>query len=206
MAVNRKLNMLAIKAKDGCVESLWEIRYFFLNYIHDLSDKNWWTIGNEERFEANCFTRIDEAVRKYEPNRGNFYSQVIWRINGLLRQTQKRYYQRPVVVSLQYKINNEEDSPEIGELVVDSLAAVEDQVIRKDNVRRKIALLAKGDLRRTIILKEWASGETSDTNIARLLAQHCKGRTSSHHRFITRFRHKCREALVKNIQPIKRCG
>lgn len=74
----------------------------------------------------------------------------------------------------------------------DVLADVEGAILLKE----KTALLAQGDLRKEMILKNWSRGCTNNTEIAMLLAQHFGGNIEGYRKYIQRFRLKCQRELA----------
>ncbi|MGD6975981.1 hypothetical protein ACQKKC_01595 [Bacillus altitudinis] len=74
----------------------------------------------------------------------------------------------------------------------DVLADVEGAILLKE----KTALLAQGDLRKEMILKNWSRGCTNNTEIAMLLAQHFGGNIEGNRKYIQRFRLKCQRELA----------
>ncbi|MFN2748059.1 hypothetical protein ACINLE_06940 [Bacillus sp. z60-18] len=73
---------------------------------------------------------------------------------------------------------------------------VSENVVGKVLLKEKVALLAQGDPRRTLILDTWIRGCTNDTDISTLLAQRFGGNARSHCRFIQRFRAHCQSQLT----------
>lgn len=187
---NRQLNNLAIKAKCGCEDSLWEIKGVFIRKIHEMSSHNWHSISNEEKFEESCFTKIERAVRTFDPRKGNFYTLVMIKLNSLLRKSRKRYSKKPQVVSLSDKVDGTDI--EIGSMLIDESAFIDYELM----VNEKIALISKGDPRKEMILKLWASGVNKTKYIAGVIAKNQGGNISSHETYIHRFRARCRKALA----------
>lgn len=187
---NRQLNNLALKAKYGCEESLWELKGVFLSKIHDLSNRNWHSIRNEESFEESCFTQIDRAVSAFNPKRGNFYTSVMIRLRCLLMKSRRRFSEKPQVLSLSDKIGSTDIELELA--VIDESTVIDDRLM----VNEKIALLAKGDPRKEMILKLWASGVNKTKYIAGVLAKNQGGNIPSHETYVHRFRARCRKALA----------
>ncbi|MED1212051.1 hypothetical protein P4U34_30745, partial [Bacillus paranthracis] len=79
------------------------------------------------------------------------------------------------------------------QIIDDSASAIIDEKLM---VTEKIALLAKGDPRKEMILKLWACGINETKHIARVLAKNCGGNISSHRIYTHRFRARCRKALA----------
>ncbi|MEV2911311.1 hypothetical protein ABNF65_22555 [Paenibacillus larvae] len=183
-----KLNSLALKAKLGCEKSLWKIKAELIGEIHKMSNYNWHSIRNEAKFEESCFTRIDSAVRAFDPKKGNFYNLAMFKINSCLKESRKRFSETPVVISLSEK----RSEVELESTVVDESAIIDDRLM----VNEKIALIAKGDPRKEMILKLWASGVNETKYIARVIAKNQGGKISSHLSYVHRFRARCRRALA----------
>lgn len=183
-----KLNALALKAKLGCKKSLWEIKAELIDEIHKMSNHNWHSIRNEAKFEESCFTRIDSAVRAFDPRKGNFYNLAMFKINSCLKESRKRFSEAPVVISLSEKPSE----IELESTIIDDSAVIDDRLM----VNEKIALLAKGDPRKEMILKLWASGVNKTKYIAGVIAKNQGGNISSNETYIHRFRARCRRALA----------
>ncbi|MEV2914935.1 hypothetical protein ABNB74_16810 [Paenibacillus larvae] len=183
-----KLNTLALKAKLGCEESLWKIKAELIGEIHKMSNHNWHSIRNEAKFEESCFTRIDSAVRAFDPRKGNFYNLAMFKINSCLKESRKRFSETPVVISLSEK----RSEIELESTVIDDSAVIDDGLM----VNEKIALLAEGDPRKEMILKLWASGIDETKYIARVIAKNCGGKISSNRTYTHRFRARCRKTLA----------
>lgn len=192
MPRSKQLNNLALKAKFGCKASLWEFRSVFIDKIHEMSNKNWYRIHSEERFEESCFSRIDYVVRTFSPEKGDVYKLVMWNLRELLKQHRKRFSARPKVLSMSNTVG--ESGAELGTQIIDDSASaiIDDKLM----VNEKIALIAKGDPRKEMILKLWACGIDETKHIARVLAKNCGGNISSHRIYTHRFRARCRKALA----------
>lgn len=189
------LSKLAQDAKAGCTHSLWEIRRRFIPMVVGLSEKYWYRIRDQGSFEESCYVRIDEAIRKFDPNKGSFEWQVTFRIKNLLYQHMSRFKKiRPSTVYINEDYGEEKS---IALDIPDGLAAVEDIVISNE-LKKKVALLAEGDSRKIFVLKAWTLGYTNDSEIASLLAQRFGGKADSYRKYIARFRTTCRQALISD--------
>lgn len=195
MEVKQKLNNLAEEARRGCGKSIWEIRGYFLPVIHRLSEKHWHLLRSQDSFESSCFQRIDEAVRKFDSQKGSFERLVLHQFRNLLKQQIFRYYaRRRLTVSINDRYSNDEGDRSLELDITDGLAAVDDKFLAKE----KVALLAEGDLRKLVVLRAWLQGITSDSEIALFLAEQFGGKTDSHRKYVIRFRTVCRQLLVSS--------
>jgi hypothetical protein len=195
---NEQLNILAIQSKNGCLKSLWEIRGYFWQIVHKMSDDNWLRIDNQERFEHSSYKRIEEAIKNYDLKKGSFAWQVMFRLRNLLHQHVKRSKLRKNVTYLQDHqgytdegVKNEDYSL----ILQDTLASVDAEYL----VNEKVALLAEGDPRKLAILKEWTDGGFNDSETAALLEQRFGGNSESHRKYVIRFRIKCQKTLADVI-------
>lgn len=185
-----QLNSLALAAQSGDTNALWAIRARFSFEIERMLKLNWWKFDNEERFWNNCDTRIEEAIRKFDPKKGTLHFQVMWRVHGLLKQHIKRGKKQDVVF-LHWR---GDEVGSVGEAieVEDDLAVIDDSYL----VNEKIAFLAEGDSRKEMILKSWSDGFYNESELATLLTQRFGGNTESQRKFIRRFKKTCRKRLL----------
>lgn len=191
-----KLNSLAVRCKEGCEESWMQIVGHFIPMIHRLSDANWFRLDSQERFEKGCIQRIREAVRKYDPERGNFAWQATFRLRNLLYQNIKRSRTAGRFIYFDDVISNtDSQEKDVVYEVVDDLAIVDDSYL----VNEKIALLAEGDHRKMAILNAWINGYFNDSDTASFLAERFGGNSESHRKFIQRFRIRCQTLLARAV-------
>lgn len=190
-----KLNSLAIKARSGDADSLWQIKSMFLGFIHALSEENRNRLPSQAEFEEECFSIIDETVRYYNEAQGNFSQLLVRSIKRRLGRSKERWREktRRVEIVPIRQSSFEEDEVFSQADVKDDLAVVDASRII---VKEKIAFLAEGDPLKVAILNAWVSGELNNSAISVLLAQNFGGKAESHRRQITRFRSQCQKALA----------
>jgi hypothetical protein len=186
-----KLNMLAINSQNGCVKSLWQIKTIFWPMIAKMSEEIWFLVNNQISFEECCEKHLEDAVKRFDPQKGSF--EVLVRMK--FYQAKMRYLKRGRFrrrFDSYDEIKEKEDSPIRN--FVDALAGVEEKVLFNE----KIALLAEGDQRRLLVLTAWKHGY-NDSEAASLLAQRYGGKTETHRTYIKRLRTRCQKALSKAI-------
>ncbi|MCY7630356.1 hypothetical protein MH206_15095 [Bacillus altitudinis] len=149
-------------------------------YIHHESERIAGSVPDQTSFEQRTLLSVGYWLDRYREN-GRDKRALIQRIIKresitYLKQTRKR-----VVIAI-------DDSWE----PQDVLADVEGAILLKE----KTALLAQGDLRKEMILKNWSRGCTNNTEIAMLLAQHFGGNIEGNRKYIQRFRLKCQRELA----------
>lgn len=189
----KQLNNLVAKAKAGDEDAYWLIVCEFYELILKLSESNRNRVRAQEAFEDQCFKRVRDAIRTYDPTRGSFRKHVEAKIYERLWVYVKRNSERTqkmTVVSLTTDEGIEID-PE------DKLALVDNAVNVYAN--EKIALLAKGDPRNLAILKSWTYYDNSDSSTADSLARDFGGKAESQRKYITRFKSHCRTTLASVV-------
>jgi hypothetical protein len=198
MMNDSQLNTLALQAKEGCKSSKEALLRWFIPKVTNISREIWYLINDECAFENDCYGRFDTAIKRFNPNQGNF-SYLVYLS---LRQCRNKYVTDPKRKSQRSKLSYlEELAPkdDSGAARVnepeDVLADVEGSVLDKYSIKEKIALLAKGDPKKVTILKAWVNGYDNDSEIAQLLAQLYGGKSESHRQTIKRFRTSCKAAL-----------
>ncbi|MCY7572461.1 MULTISPECIES: hypothetical protein [Bacillus] len=149
-------------------------------YILHESDRIAGIVPDQTSFEQRTLLSIGYWLDRYREN-GRDKRALIQRIIKresikYMKETRKR-----VVIAI-------DDSWE----PQDVLADVEGAILLKE----KTALLAQGDLRKEMILKNWSRGCTNITEIAMLLAQQLGGNIEAHRKFIRRFRLYCQRVLA----------
>ncbi|MEK3836499.1 hypothetical protein [Paenibacillus sp. FSL R7-0128] len=187
-----QLNSLAIEARAGSVNAMWEVKAHFQKTIHRLSESNRNMVRSQQKFEEDMFKRIEEAVRIYKPECGNFEPLVISKLYERLRRWQKRHIgvtQGAQVLSINREIEEHDYD------IKDDLAIVDAELLKNE----KITGLAAGDPRKLAILNSWLDPYFNDSSTADLLAQIYGGKSESHRKFIGRFRNACQTALADAI-------
>ncbi|NGQ95453.1 hypothetical protein G3578_09835 [Brevibacillus sp. SYP-B805] len=199
MVNSDKLNTLALMAQRGCPESELDILLRFMPVIERISKTIRHLIDDEVAFEAYCYNLIKQAIRKYDESKGNLRWQIEIRLRDARRHFIKnRSKRRKIQVSYEF-ITGRTDVDEERKRTIefeDVLADIESMVCERERLQEKIALLAKGDPKKTTILNAWLIGFDNDSELALLLAQQYGGKSESHRRTITRFRSYCQAVLA----------
>ncbi|WP_337102388.1 hypothetical protein [Paenibacillus sp. YIM B09110] len=192
---NEQLNILAVKAREGSEVSYHEILQHFLPKIYRMSQNIWHSVVNETHFEQSCLVGIQDAIKRFDPEKGAFSTQVnyrfrqaLWRSTTRLKKRRRGYE----IDSLDVSSSDVEDERSNNYEVEDNLAVIDDSIL----VHEKIALLAEDDSRKLAILNAWSNGEYNDSDTASFLAKRYGGNSESHRKFINRFRTTCQKALA----------
>ncbi|WP_149093372.1 hypothetical protein [Paenibacillus terrae] len=193
MKQNRQLNSIILAAQNGCVASMWEVKYRFSHLVHTLSEDNRNHIKCQHEFEDECFKVIEETVALFEPSKGDF-PQLLYRcLTRRLARAKERYKNRTsgFTVVLLPTIKDESDGYVEVE-IIDDLAIVDKNI----SLNERITGLAAGDPRKVTILKSWTEPDYCESDTALLLAKQFGGKSETHRKAITRFRTHCQKALV----------
>jgi len=191
-----KLNILVEEFRDGSEEALNTLCKMFLPVIQWHSEQIWHKIENQTEFECRCLLKIKKALANFDRRKGSFRSLVT---NIIMREKYdflaRRKRKISDVLSLDEHLTDHEGNKRYLE-VVDVLADVESTVIDSQSVNEKIAFLAEGDPRKEFVLRHWTNGGYNDKELSNVLANVFGGKSSSHRRFIQRFRIKCQRRLA----------
>ncbi|MDN9010027.1 hypothetical protein [Brevibacillus laterosporus] len=192
--LNNKIENVVLAAKSGCLRSREMIYKDFVPIINDYVYKNWFKVQNEATLTKRLLDRLDESIDSYQQEKGSFSQLARINLERAFRQFIKnRKFTREKLTSMNEYID--EDRNTLSEVLPDILADIESTVIDRESIKEKIALLAKGDLRKQAILLAWSDGFYNDSSLSELLAQLFGGKPESHRRAITRFRAFCQAAL-----------
>lgn len=190
-----QLNNLAVKAKSGDAQSMWEIKLQFQKMIHRLSESNRHQIINQATFEDECFRIIENTVSRYDPTKGNLSQLVVNFIKRRLGQNVTRHKAKTkgaVLICLSGPSGNNPDEEESLEACIkDDLAIVDANFLLKE----KIAGLAAGDPKKALVLNSMIEPGYRELHTANLLAQTYGKGVDTNRKFIQRFRQKCMLAL-----------
>ncbi|MEI2280741.1 hypothetical protein [Paenibacillus polysaccharolyticus] len=193
MLNKQQLNNLAVKAKNGDLVAMWEVKFHFQKMIHQLSEYNRNRL-NQADFEDECFKIIEEIVMRYEIDKGDLPQLVVNFIKRRVGRTTKRYEKKTksenyVTVSM---IQSETAEGYTEFEIQDDLAIVDKDLMYNE----RITGLAAGDSKKLAILKAWSEPGHSVTATAKELALLFGGKAESHRKSITRFRSECEKALA----------
>lgn len=191
-----KLNSLVEGYRSGDESALNSLCKMFLPIIQRYSEQIWYKIESQTEFECRCILQIKDALSRFNQNEGNLYNLVISAIHREKNQFLSRRKRKFEALPLDKPIKQKDGSETFIE-VPDVLADVENIIIEDESIKEKVALLAKGDQRRMVILKAWIDGEFNDTKLAKDLATLFPDvKESGHRRFIQRFREECKGRLA----------
>lgn len=186
-----ELIRLVSKAKGGCTESLWLVKYHFWKRVSSYLEETWYKISSEEQFERHCEKVIEEAVNEFMPDMRKSLTKLIeYKLSRAKRRFLKKFKERKYA----FDCTKRQDIYQSGFDVRDDLAVVDDGVL----VKEKIASLAGSDPRKMVVLEAWSQGFTNDSEIALFLAEQFGGKTDSHRKYIIRFRTFCQRTLSLN--------
>ncbi|MEK5498602.1 hypothetical protein [Bacillus sp. FSL M8-0077] len=156
-------------------------------YIHHESERIAGSVPDQTSFEQRTLLSVGYWLDRYMEN-GRDKRALIQRIIKRESITYLKQTKRAAALS----IEGMRDDGNVSWEPKDILADVEGAILLKE----KTALLAQGDLRKEMILKNWSRGCTNNTEIAMLLAQHFGGNIEGNRKYIQRFRLKCQRELA----------
>lgn len=192
----KKLNSLVERYREGDELALDSLCKMFLPLIQLQSELIWYEIEKQTEFECRCLLRIKRALERFDQKKGNVSSLIMNVIQREKNDFLKRRKRKLNVSSLDEPIKQKDGSETFIE-VPDVLADVENKIIEDESIKEKVALLAKGDQRKMVILKAWIDGEFNDTKLAKDLATLFPDvKESGHRRTIQRFREECKRRLA----------
>lgn len=192
----KKLNSLVERYREGDEVALDSLCKMFLPLIQLQSELIWYEIEKQTEFECRCLLRIKRALERFDPKKGNVSSLIMNVIQREKNDFLKRRKRKLNTSSLDEPIKQKDGSETFIE-VPDVLADVENKIIEDESIKEKVALLAKGDQRKMVILKAWIDGEFNDTKLAKDLATLFPDvKESGHRRTIQRFREECKRRLA----------
>ncbi|QDX93596.1 hypothetical protein EEL30_15600 [Brevibacillus laterosporus] len=192
--MGKKIERTVIAAREGCHISRDLVYREFIPIINNYAHNNWFKVQNEATLTNRLLAKLDETIKDYNVERGSFHKLVRINLERSFRLFIKsRKYCNGNLTPLHKNVD--EDGNTLADLLPDILVDIESNVIEKESVKEKIALLAKGDLRKKAILLAWSDGFYNDSALSELLTQLFGGKPDSHRRAITRFRTFCQAAL-----------
>ena len=166
--------------------------------VSEASDRVWHKLNDVTSFEYTCYRNIGIALIKMRDIKsvGGIATRIVDRAEAWYMKHRKR----DEITSIEALAGVDEEGNEAPIDIVDVLADVENEVVDKDFINKKVALLAEDDSRRLAILKAWAYDEISDVKLAKVLAgTFTKTAETGHRRFIQRFRTECQKRLAGAI-------
>lgn len=173
----------------------YELNSFKEKWVIDTVQRAIGTIAHQitdtARVERRVMTRVGRYLSLEDGNKNNrrHMRRLIYReINDALNRNRREYTEYLADLT-----SNNEEGQAIEYEPQDDLAIVGSEQLE---IKETITLLAKDDRRRKMILTEWMSGNTNDSNISSILADALGGQARSHRIFVQRFRIECRAALT----------
>jgi len=189
-----QLNILAVRARSGSKEAIEEIYRHFIPIIEKHSEEIWYKLRDETAFRFECYRQIEDAIRTYDEKKGSFSSLIykrVWMTKSWFLK--KRRIEQPT--SLEYLMYEQEEG---GFEPEDPAQDVEKLVIEKEtkeDIKKKIASLGRGDAKKKMVVTECWSEGLNDTEIAKELGLQFGGTFETNRKFIQRLRNRCRQAL-----------
>ncbi len=199
---DNELNNLIVLFKSGDETALESLCREFLPSVTQMSENVWYKLHNNADFECRCLTQLKRALMKFDETKGkarSLISHVLVKERSVYLNG-KRGKRLLETSSFEELVKVNKDGKEEKFDCEDVLANVEDQVLNKDSVKERAALLAQGDPVKIEILNAWQDGIYDDSKLSRLLAQSFNGKSESYRKTIHRFRIKCRKSLENSIQ------
>ncbi|PPA87937.1 hypothetical protein C4A76_10705 [Brevibacillus laterosporus] len=192
--MKNNLDDIALNAKKGCQKSKRLIYKEFIPIINCYVRENWFKVENEATLTKRLLDRLECAIEDYRVEKGAFRGFAKKNLERTFRDYIKsRRFKRTNTIPIHKKIDDDKNT--IIDVLPDVSANTESDLIEKESVIEKIALLAKGDPRKKAILLAWSDGFYNDLALSELLAQLFGGKPNSHRQTIKRFRTFCQAAL-----------
>lgn len=190
------MNILVERYKAGDTSALASLFETFAPVIEKHSEQIWHKVESQTEFECRCLRQIEKALANFDTKRGKLRTLIVGVILKEKADFLSRRKRKLDIETLDKPLYIDKDGSEVEFEVEDVLANVEAEVIERETVNEKAALLAKGDSRRLAILTAWSNGEFNDLELARALACSFGGKIDTHRTFIKRFRIECQERLA----------
>lgn len=164
--------------------------------VRNASERIWYKVNDVTSFEHTCYRNIGIAlVNENVRSVGGIATRIIARAE---KWHIKNRGAEPLE-SIQSLAGLDEEGCEQPFEIKDVLANVESTVIDSQSVNEKIAFLAEGDSRKEFVLRHWTNGGYNDKELSNVLANVFGGKSSSHRRFIQRFRIECQKRLANAV-------
>lgn len=149
--------------------------------VEQTSNTIWQRLPDVTSFEHTCFVNIGKELAK-----GNVKS-VTAMARMYINRAAARHLKRTKFERYRSVEEMTDDDTAGNFEPTDVLANVESVL----EIKEAIALLAKGDRKRDLILTAWLNGSTNDSELSNTLASVFGGQARSHRIFIQRFRIEC---------------
>lgn len=190
-----EINNLIILYQNGNDLAINELCKEFLPMLVRTSEKIWYKVKNNAEFECRCLLKLERALKKFDPSKGQARSLII---NVIVKERseyinwKRGRYHPPISFEQLRKADDEGNEMEFD--IKDVLADVEQEAL----LNEKIALLAKGNSLKLAILNAWKDGFYNDLDLSRMLAHSFGGKQESYRKYIQRFRIACRNYVSAN--------
>ncbi len=156
------------------------------------SERMWYKVSDVSTFEYACYRNIGIAISKGNvKNVGGIAARIIGRAEAWF----VKYRGTDYIKSIESLAGLDDEGSEEPYEVVDVLADVEKDLIRKENLKENVALLAEDDVRKECILKAWVLGYHNAKELSGVLANTFGGKAESHRKSIQRFQNECKKRL-----------
>lgn len=184
-----QLNSLVMSYRNGNEQALDEIFRKVNPLIERASSELDHLVGDVTKFDCRVILKAKQLVEKsFDTTKGNFISVLKTTISKEKSDFLNRRTKNLDEISMEFLAEPQGD--ELG-YQFEASDNTEDEILFNE----KIALLAQGDQRKTVVLNEWSKG-AADKSISELLAQRFGGKSESHRKFITRFKTDCQKRLL----------
>lgn len=160
---------------------------WIVDRIYEVSDSIRTMLTDQTKFEERCMKRVGEYLINNVGSEKN--KRYIERLIGEVRSASLRRNKNEDANLFSDMVGKDEEGEEMEFEPVDALESVESEVVANEMT----ALLEQGGQRNKLILDCWATGNTNDAEISRVLEHALGGNSESHRRQIGRFRNQCRK-------------
>lgn len=189
-----QIEIVAIAAQRGCEKSKELVYKDFIPIINDYVNRNWYKVQNEASLTKELIDTLDQTIKDFDVEKGSFNRLARFNLERCFRKfIKRRKYNRTDSIPLEREIDDEGNT--ISDTLADGFRELEQEMIIRESINEKIALLTKGDPRKKAILLAWSDGFYNDLALSELLTQLFGGKPNSHRQTIKRFRTFCQATL-----------
>lgn len=163
-----------------------------IKLVTSASERIWYKVPDVTSFEMTCYRNIGKALMETEVKSiGGIATRIIsraiaWHI---------KHRGSEIIPSIESLAAVDDEGSEGPYEIIDELAVVDREMLREETYNENVALLAKDDVRKKIVLKAWISGFNNATELSGVLANTFGGKAESHRKFIQRFQRECEKHL-----------
>lgn len=199
LAVSAGIDVAAGLKGEQRSENVWNLIAQYLGKINQLVEEYGPKFNDEMKFIERCETKIEDAAKTFDPNRGDFDSRAHWVLNQAVREfIQRRSSYKKRQDSFDYLTSNSEmdAAPKTMAHFNDENENIEKNV-QSEEFTNEIIDGYGDDEKRTYILERWAeSGKIKHTELGREMVEVFGGTENAHTTFIKRFRKDMQTALA----------